>query len=111
MFMRIFDLRLPEKQSAFLWGARKMGKSRYLKQPIFIFNRGEVAVEIKVSDQISKQHLKKLVAFSQENKPKFAIIVSLEPGRRKITVEGGTDFISMHWRGFLDGLWQGKILS
>ena len=28
---RILDLRLPAKQSAFLWGARKTGKTTYLR--------------------------------------------------------------------------------
>ena len=32
MYIRYLKLDLPEKQSAFLWGARKTGKSTYLKQ-------------------------------------------------------------------------------
>ncbi len=32
IFDRILDISLPSKQSAFLWGARKTGKSTYLKQ-------------------------------------------------------------------------------
>ena len=31
-FNRILNINLPEKQSAFLWGARKTGKSTYLKE-------------------------------------------------------------------------------
>ncbi len=31
-FDRILNINLPEKQSAFLWGARKTGKSTYLKE-------------------------------------------------------------------------------
>src|SRR3990172_13172515 len=30
-FKRILNIKLPHKQSAFLWGARKTGKSTYLK--------------------------------------------------------------------------------
>ena len=30
-FKRQFKMALPERQSAFLWGARKTGKSTYLK--------------------------------------------------------------------------------
>jgi uncharacterized protein len=29
---RILELKLPKKQSAFLWGARKTGKTTYLKE-------------------------------------------------------------------------------
>ena len=29
---RILDMKLPARQSAFLWGARKTGKTTYLKQ-------------------------------------------------------------------------------
>lgn len=32
MFKRLLDMSLPEKQSAFLWGARQTGKSSYLKK-------------------------------------------------------------------------------
>lgn len=32
MYQRLFDLSLPQRQSAFLWGARKTGKSTYLHQ-------------------------------------------------------------------------------
>lgn len=31
MFRRLINIRLPQRQSAFLWGARKTGKSTYLK--------------------------------------------------------------------------------
>ena len=31
---RILDMRLPHKQSAFLWGARKTGKTTYLKEKL-----------------------------------------------------------------------------
>jgi len=31
-YERLLDLDLPPKQSAFLWGARKTGKSTYLKR-------------------------------------------------------------------------------
>ncbi len=29
---RMLDMRLPDRQSAFLWGARKTGKSTYLRE-------------------------------------------------------------------------------
>jgi len=32
MYTRYLNLDLPKKQSAFLWGARKTGKSTYLKE-------------------------------------------------------------------------------
>jgi predicted AAA+ superfamily ATPase len=32
MYKRLLEMNLPKKQSAFLWGARKTGKSTYLKQ-------------------------------------------------------------------------------
>ena len=31
MINRILEIKLPQKQSAFLWGARKTGKSTFLK--------------------------------------------------------------------------------
>ncbi len=77
----------------------------------FILGRGEIAIEVKISNSVKTDKLKGLVAFSQEHKPKHAIVVSLDPDRRKIKVEGGTDIIIMPYQEFLETLWAKKILS
>lgn len=76
----------------------------------FILGQGEIAIEVKISNSVKTDKLKGLVAFSQEHKPKHAIVVSLDPGRRRIKVESGTDIIVMPWQEFLEKLWAKEIL-
>ncbi len=77
----------------------------------FILGRGEVAIEVKITEQVQKQQLKGLIAFSQEHKPKHAIIVSLDPMARKIPVEDGTDILVLPYQEFLKRLWGNQLLD
>lgn len=76
----------------------------------FILEKGRVAIEVKITNKIEKQNLKGLIAFSQEHKPKHAIAVSLDPNRRKIKVDGGTDILVLPWEEFLKMLWNKEII-
>lgn len=77
----------------------------------FILNRGEIAIEVKISSSVKTDKLKGLIAFAQEHQPNHAIVVSLDPARRKITIEGGTDIIIMPWQEFLEKLWAKEIIT
>lgn len=76
----------------------------------FILGDGEVAIEVKISDCVQKRDLKGLIAFSQDYKPKKALVVSLDPNRRKLTVDSGTDILVMPWKEFLEALWNKEII-
>ena len=59
---RIVDLRLPERQSAFLWGPRKTGKSTYLKSTfpdsvVFDFLKTELVFEFSKRPSLLREQL------------------------------------------------------
>lgn len=72
----------------------------------FILGEGEVAIEVKGSDQVGNRDLRPLKAFCEENQARRAIVVCNEPAERV----AGTITI-MPWRLFLNRLWRGGIIS
>ena len=59
---RMLDMRLPERQSAFLWGARKTGKSTYLKERfpkaiVYDFLKTELFLEISKRPSLLRERL------------------------------------------------------
>jgi predicted AAA+ superfamily ATPase len=59
---RILDLRLPERQSAFLWGPRKTGKSTYLKSAfaesvVFDFLKTDLVLEFSKRPSLLREQL------------------------------------------------------
>lgn len=71
----------------------------------FILNKGDVAVEVKGSSNISSKHLRGLKQFSQYHTPRRSILVCLEPEPLKM---GNIDV--WPWRYFLHKLWQGDVI-
>jgi len=72
----------------------------------FILAEGEVAIEVKGTDQVNNRDLRPLKAFCEENQPRRAIVVCNEPAERMagaITI--------MPWRLFLQRLWSGEIIA
>ena len=76
----------------------------------FILGRGEVAIEVKISRAVERQDVKGLMAFSEDYKPKRAIVVSQDVAKRKLKVENGTDIMILPWETFLRQLWGGDII-
>lgn len=61
-FKRILNIKLPDKQSAFLWGARKTGKSTYLKNRfpksiVFDFLKTDIFFKISKNPSILREIL------------------------------------------------------
>jgi len=59
---RILDMRLPEHQSAFLWGARKTGKSTYLKERfpdsvVYDFLKTDLFLEMSKKPSLLREQL------------------------------------------------------
>ncbi len=75
----------------------------------FILGDGEVAIEVKINDNLKKSNLKGLLAFQQSYNPKKTIIVNTSPRRRKLT-DDGQDIDVYPWREFLESLWAGLII-
>ncbi len=71
----------------------------------FVLGNGDVAIEVKSSDQISSKHLKGIKAFCEEFHPKKAIIVSLDKRPRQID----KTIIVLPVHDFLNRLWSGEV--
>lgn len=61
-FNRLLNIHLPSKQSAFLWGARKTGKSTYLKEKfpqsvIFDFLKTDLFIEFSKNPSLLREYL------------------------------------------------------
>ncbi|MDP3790569.1 MAG: AAA family ATPase [Candidatus Omnitrophota bacterium] len=59
---RILDIKLPRRQSAFLWGARKTGKTTYLKERfpdsvVFDFLKSDLFLEISKHPSLLRERL------------------------------------------------------
>lgn len=74
----------------------------------FILNDGSIAIEAKISTPIQKSDLKNLIIFGNEY-PSQLHVVSLEPRKRKMTVDEKEITI---WpiQEFLESLWSGDII-
>jgi predicted AAA+ superfamily ATPase len=72
----------------------------------FVLGEGEVAIEVKGQSLVDNRDLRPLSAFTDEHRPKAALVVSLE---REERVVGGMRVLP--WRMFLERLWSGKIIS
>jgi len=72
----------------------------------FILGDREVALEVKGVAEVHSHHLRGMRAFSEEYKPKKAIVVSLDAKPR--VVDGIT---IVPWGVFLRGLWAGSIMG
>jgi len=76
----------------------------------FVLANGDVAIEVKISNQVAKQDIKGLIAFSQDYQPKKALVVSLDANKRKISINDGTDILVLPWKEFLQQLWNKEII-
>jgi len=59
---RVLDMNLPDKQSAFLWGARKTGKSTYLREKfpgsiVYDFLKTDVFLELSKNPSLLREQL------------------------------------------------------
>jgi uncharacterized protein len=69
----------------------------------FIIGDGEIAVEVKSSEEVKRHHLKGLRAFKEEHSPRRAIVVSRDRTPRK--TEDGIEILP--WREFLRQVYRG----
>ncbi|MFA6126942.1 MAG: AAA family ATPase [Bacteroidales bacterium] len=72
----------------------------------FILGDGEIAIEVKGTNQLDSNDLKGIRAFADELHPRKSIIVCNEPAERKV----GTIQI-MPYRKFLSALWGNEIIA
>ena len=68
---------------------------------------GEVAIEVKGTDNVQPRDLKGLATYMQEHQPRSAIVVCNETMPRRTA--GGIRLLP--WRDFLERLWDGRIVE
>ncbi|MBI5448002.1 MAG: ATP-binding protein [Gammaproteobacteria bacterium] len=73
----------------------------------FILGEAHLAIEIKMSTTVHQSELKGLISFTEQYKPKQAIVVSQDSKPRRLSVNGQAILI-LPWREFLERLWQGE---
>jgi predicted AAA+ superfamily ATPase len=71
----------------------------------FILGAGEVAIEVKGVEEVASKHIKGIVNFIEEYKPKKAIIVSLDSRPR---IHNNIQILP--WQIFIEKLYQGEII-
>ncbi len=75
----------------------------------YILGNAEVAVEVKISEQVHKSDIKGLLAFCEEFKKARAIVVSQDKRSRSLIIDEGLTVTIMPWNVFLSQLWGGEI--
>lgn len=76
----------------------------------FVVNDAEIAIEVKVSQQVQKSDLRGLIAFCEEHQPKRSIVVSQDPLPRKLIISDQIVIDILPWQNFLKQLWHGEIV-
>jgi predicted AAA+ superfamily ATPase len=75
----------------------------------FVLGRAEVAIEVKISDSVSKADLHGIIAFQEEYNPRQSIVVSMVAQRRKLVINENQSILIMPWQEFLQELWGGHL--
>ena len=96
----------------------KMNKKRYditywrTKKGLevdFIVGNAQLAIEVKISEQVHKEDIPGLIAFCQEHPNTHAIVVSQDKRKRLLSIDGHTGITIYPWKEFLSDLWQGVL--
>jgi predicted AAA+ superfamily ATPase len=73
----------------------------------FITEEGNVAIEVKISENPRKTDYKGLLTYCSDHKPRLAIVVCLVDEARKTS----DDILILPWKKFLTDLWNGNIIK
>lgn len=76
----------------------------------FILEKGKCAIEVKLTNQVSKIDIKGLIAFKEENPNCTCYVVSQDPRPRKMSIENIGYIFILPYKEFLDKLWNHKII-
>ncbi|MGD9108128.1 MAG: AAA family ATPase [Gammaproteobacteria bacterium] len=76
----------------------------------FILDQGKIAIEVKINNQVEKQDIKGLIAFTEEHQPKKSIVVSLDSAARKTYTKNNHEILILPYKSFLKKLWANKII-
>ncbi|MFO1257933.1 MAG: AAA family ATPase [Gammaproteobacteria bacterium] len=75
----------------------------------FIIGKGEVAIEVKISEQVHQSDLKGLIAFCEEHPMAQGIVISQDSKPRTLKINDTTSLSILPWRTFLTSLWNNEL--
>lgn len=75
----------------------------------FVIGQAQMAVEVKITDQVHLQDIKGLVAFCEEHPKAQGVVVSQDPRPRLLKVSDTLSLHSLPWEVFLKKLWKGEL--
>lgn len=76
----------------------------------FIINDAQIAIKVKISEQVHKADLTGLIAFCQEHPNTIPIVISQDKRKRLLEIENGIKISILPWQEFLSELWKGEVL-
>jgi len=71
----------------------------------FVLGNAAIAIEVKVSAQVTTADIRGLIAFQEEFQPKHAIVVCQALRKRKLKLASGGEIEIYPWQEFLKKLW------
>lgn len=75
----------------------------------FILGNGDIAIEIKISSNVSATDLHGLISFTETYKPRKSIVVCMAPRKRLLSVNPNVNVEIYPWQEFLETLWSGNL--
>ena len=77
----------------------------------FILGDADVAIEVKINDNVHQSDLHGMLAFHEYAAPKKSIVVCNVPKARKLSVNKHLSIDILPWEVFLNKLWKGEVIS
>ena len=77
----------------------------------FILGDAEIAIEVKISQQVHQQDIKGLIAFCEEHPKTKAIVVSQDKRPRDLIINTETTIHILPWKDFLTQLWADALIG
>ena len=75
----------------------------------FVLGKANVAIEVKISEQVHQEDLKGLIAFCEEHPKTQGIVVSQDKRPRQLIINDSITLQILPWENFLKKLWNHEI--
>lgn len=76
----------------------------------FVLGKADIAIEVKISQQVHKEDLKGLIAFCEEHKNTKAFVVSQDERSRILSINDNFSITILPWKQFLKKLWKNELI-
>lgn len=77
----------------------------------FVLGNAQVALEVKINEQVHKQEIKGLITFCEEHPGAEAFVVSQDKNPRKLKINDTVTITILPWKTFLRKLWANEIIN